>query len=563
MQLASFRAEGDVLAADVPDLLPSDSDLIYGGSLLPVNVTGDQKDDLVYAYAAADGTLVLRACLSNGLGLVPRAPCGTALAFTGAITPVSVRGSGIIDLLIAHPDANALLALAMVPCAGGSFQEPVPVSLGTAPPPFTGALFAADVAGWGNSDLLYVTGDATLSVARMAAPAAIADAIVTIRNGEGRVDTLAYSPMTLPATYRRTSLPNELDPSGFVNATVRGATWVLGSGATPGMASAVHVVDFARFVVSEHVMDDGRGNLGHHTYTYEDARIDLDGRGWLGFAAVERADVEVGTTIRHEYLQAFPYTSLARIRSERRTTDGALMSRTTTAYDGNELAGVWRVTSRLTVTEGFTYGTLDVTESVARTFDALGNVTTEIHEHSTFPSQYVFYGYLLDLDRPLSLPTSTKKTSDADGLSILSWSEDDFDPATCLRRASRIWDDVARVWLESTFSYDAYGNVTEARDATGAVTQTQYDDYHTFAVSTILPANEQGLELIVESTYDPAFGTELTHTDANGVVLSATYDGLGRRIDEVGPDPTGTRRCSLGMSTGKTRLDTSKRYARR
>ena len=58
---------------------------------------------------------------------------------------------------------------------------------------------AADVAGWGNSDLLYVTGDATLSVSRMAAPAAIADAIVTIRNGEGRVDTLAYSPMTLPA----------------------------------------------------------------------------------------------------------------------------------------------------------------------------------------------------------------------------------------------------------------------------------------------------------------------------------------------------------------------------
>ena len=187
------------------------------------------------------------------------------------------------------------------------------------------------------------------------------------------------------------------------------------------------------------------------------------------------------------------------------------MSRTTTAYDGNEIAGVWRVTSRLTLTEGFTYGTLDVTESVARTFDALGNVTTEIHEHSTFPSQYVFYGYLLDLDRPLSLLTSTKKTSDADGLSVLSWSEYDFDPATCLRRASRIWDDVARVWLESTFGYDAYGNVTEMRDATGAITQTQYDDeYHTFAVSTILPANEQGLELIVESTYDPAFGGQ-TH----------------------------------------------------
>ena len=78
------------------------------------------------------------------------------------------------------------------------------------------------------------------------------------------------------------------------------------------------------------------------------------------------------------------------------------------------------------------------------------------------------------------------------------------------------------------------------RDATGAVTQTQYDDeYHTFAVSTISPANEQGLELIVEATYDPAFGGQLTHTDANGVVLVATYDGLGRRIDEIGPDPTG------------------------
>ena len=541
LQLASFRAEGGVLAADVADLLPSDTGLVYGGSLVPVNLTGDQKDDLVYAYAASDGTLVLRACLSNGIGLVPGAPCTTALAFTGAITPVSVRGSGIIDLLVAHPDANALLALELVRYAGGSLQEPVPVSLGASPPPFTGALFAADVAGWGNSDLLYVTGVATQSVARMAAPAAIADAIVTMRNGEGRIDTLAYSPMTLPATYRRTGVQNALDPSGFVNATVRGATWALGSSATPGMASAVHVVEFARFVVCGHVVDDGRGNLGHYTYTYEDARIDLDGRGWLGFAAVERADAEIGTTTRHEYLQAFPYTSLARVRSQRRTTDGALMSRTTTDYDSNESAGVWRVTSSRTLTEGFTYGTLDVTESVARTFDALGNVTTEIHEHSTFPSQYVFNGYLLDLDRPLSLLTSTKKTSDSDGLSVLSWSEYDFDPATCLRRASRIWDDVARVWLESTFGYDAYGNVTEMRDATGAVTQTQYDDeYHTFAVSTISPANEQGLELIVESTYDPALGGQLTHTDANGVVLAATYDGLGRRVDEIGPDPTGT-----------------------
>ncbi|MGY4646857.1 RHS repeat-associated protein [Mycobacterium sp. URHB0021] len=555
LQLASFRADGGMLAVDVADLLPSDTDLIYGGSLLPVNLTGDQKDDLVYAYTANDGTLVLRACLSNGIGLLPQAPCITALEFTGAITPVSVRGSGIIDLLFAYPDANAMLALTHARYVGGSFQEPSPVSLGASPPPFTGALFAADVAGWGNSDLLYVTGDVSQSVARMAAPAAITDAIVTIRNGEGRIDTLAYSPMTLPATYRRTGVQDTLDPSGFVNATVRGATWALGSSATPGMATAVHVVDFARFVVCEHAVDDGRGNLGHYTYTYEDAQIDLDGRGWLGFAAVERADAEIGTTIRHEYVQAFPYTSLARIRSERRTSDGALMSRMTTDYDANEPDGIWRVTSRRTLTEGFTYGTLDVTESVARTFDALGNVATEIHEHSTFPSQYVFYGYLLDLDRPLSLLTSTKRTSDSDGLSVLSWSEADFDPATCLRRASRIWDDVARVWLESTFGYDAYGNETETRDATGAVTQTQYDDdYHTFVVSTTLPANEQGLELTVESTYDPASGGELTHTDANGVVLVATYDGLGRRIDEIGPDPAGTPYLLARHVYGQDRL---------
>lgn len=541
LQLASFRFEGGTLAADAADLLPSDTDLVFGGSLVPVNLTGDQKDDLVYAYTEGDGTLVLRACLSNGIGLVPQPPCTTTLAFTGAITPVSVRGSGIIDLLIAYPDADALLALALVRYAGGSFEEPAPVSLGASPPPFTGALFAADVAGWGNTDLLYVTGDATQSVTRMAAPAAIADAIVTIRNGKGRVDSLAYSPMTLPATYRRTGSQTALDPTGFVNATVRGATWALGSSATPGMASAVHVVDFARYVVREHVIDDGRGNLGHYTYTYEDARIDLDGRGWLGFAAVERADAEIGTTVRHEYLQAFPYTSLARVRSGRRTADGALMSRTTTDYDCNEIAGVWQVTSRRTLTEALTYGTLDATQSVTRTFDALGNVTTEIREHSTFPSQYVFYGYLLDLDRPLSLLTSTKKTGDADGMSVLSWHEDDYDPATCLRRASRIWDDVAQVWLESTFAYDVYGNVTETRDATGAVTQTRYDDeYHTFAVSTTLPANEQGLELILESTYDPAFGAELTHTDANGVVVASAYDGLGRLIDEIGPDPAGT-----------------------
>ena len=355
-----------MLAIDVADLLPSDTGLVYGGSLVPVNLTGDQKDDLVYAYTASDGTLVLRACLSNGIGLVPGAPCTTELAFTGAITPVSVRGSGTIDLLVAHPDANALLALELVRYAGGSLREPAPVSLGATPPPFTGALFAADVAGWGNSDLLYVTGVAMQSVARMAAPAAVADAIVTMRNGEGRIDTLAYSPMTLPATYRRTGVQNALDPSGFVNATVRGATWALGSGATPGMASAVHVVEFARFVVCEHVVDDGRGNLGHYTYTYEDARIDLDGRGWLGFAAVERADARNRHHDPARVPSGVPVHVARAGPQQRRTTDGALMSRTTTDYDGNESAGVWRVTSRRTLTEGFTYGTLDVS-GVCRT----------------------------------------------------------------------------------------------------------------------------------------------------------------------------------------------------
>ncbi len=539
LQLASFALAGTSIVADSDDLLPSGARLTYGGTLVPVNLTGDQKDDLIYASPAADGTLVLHPCLSSGLGLLPQAALSTTLAYTGALTPVVVRGSSLVNIVLAYPDAASNLAFSTVPFANGTFGEPSAVSAGPSPPPYSGTLFAADVAGWGTSDLLYATGDSTQVVYRMAAPAAIPDVIVGIENGEGRHDAWTYLPLTLPSVYTRTGTPG-LDPSGFVNATVRGATWQFGIGSTTGMSSAVHVVDFARFVIAAHTIDDGRGNLSHHSYRYEDARVDLDGHGWLGFAAIDHRDAEAATTQRHEYRQDFPYASMPQLRTIARTVDGALIERHTATYESTVASGVWQVTTPQTRTERFTYGVLDWASTTSKTFDALGNVTTEVWEAGGAPPLYTFSDYVIDLDRPLCLPTSVKTSADANGERVLSWSQHVYDLDTTLARASRVWNDANQTWLETTYAYDEFGNRTKIDDPAGGVTVVGFDDaYHTFVVQRTVPANESGTALTVAYQVEPAFGKEIARTDPNGVTFGSTYDGLGRPLTQTGPHPGG------------------------
>ncbi|MEV0975430.1 ricin-type beta-trefoil lectin domain protein [Streptomyces sp. NPDC049915] len=88
-------------------------------------------------------------------------------------------------------------------------------------------------------------------------------------------------------------------------------------------------------------------------------------------------------------------------------------------------------------------------------------------------------------------------------------------------------------WLTSAaMKYDGVGRVTDALDATGQNTHTDYappwsGSGNNTAPTTVTTTNSKGWK--VTSTHSPLRGLETLHTDANGRKTEITYDALGRR----------------------------------
>ncbi|ANF32554.1 hypothetical protein A0130_13530 [Leifsonia xyli] len=86
-----------------------------------------------------------------------------------------------------------------------------------------------------------------------------------------------------------------------------------------------------------------------------------------------------------------------------------------------------------------------------------------------------------------------------------------------------------KVWTtSSTTSYDALGRPTATTDALKRTTKTSYTPAGPGAPTTATQTTNP-MGWTTTTTVDPAWGAELTVTDENGKVTSASYDALGRR----------------------------------
>ena len=87
-------------------------------------------------------------------------------------------------------------------------------------------------------------------------------------------------------------------------------------------------------------------------------------------------------------------------------------------------------------------------------------------------------------------------------------------------------------YIETTWTYDSYGNVLSETDPRNHTTLYDYDAYNLYVAST---TNAVGHNTQYE--YDYASGQIGTTTDPNGNVYVTTYDGFGRPLTEYAPDP--------------------------
>lgn len=154
-----------------------------------------------------------------------------------------------------------------------------------------------DFNGDGKSDLTGYTGSNGVWHVTLAAGVA-PDNLLQITNGHGAQVNVRYAPLTNPAVYSKAN--DALYPQRDFVAPM--------------------------YVVEEYSSSNGIGGLHRMTYRYEGLKINLRGRGFLGFAAVKATDTETGIATHTYYHQSHPYKSLVR-KVEQFQPDGKLIQR--------------------------------------------------------------------------------------------------------------------------------------------------------------------------------------------------------------------------------------------
>ncbi|MBC5781395.1 hypothetical protein H8N03_00480 [Ramlibacter sp. USB13] len=529
--------------------------LTGGGSFVPFDVNGDGLGDLVYATQDAfDQSLLLYTLASNGKSFELQnggQPQKFPLAYGGTLLPMDVDGDGVCELVVVSGDAS--VRLDVLAFDGGAYQLQSGVYQALAGLTGGGGLLPLDLAGKGKTGLVYAAGSTTLRLTCAPPAGPYPDLVVAITNGLQGVVSMDYKPLTDRTVYRRSeATPSRVDAVGVLTGHVPDSTCVLDpagglQAASAGTARATRSVDFPKYVVASHTLDEGAGTRYDFQRFYTGALLDLRGRGWLGYAAIHELDVDAGAATYTEYGQDFPLTGMA-LRKNILTADGVQLVSTVNTYDSRAPAPwpgvpVAAVQLAQAATSYFSPGqpTPDRSESQSLRYDDYGNRTVLAETGSGLPAPlYTLDDYSNDAGTwLLGLHTQSRRCADAGGATVLSAERCTYDP-NGQRLSKSEWHDVGDTWLATTYAYDAHGNPIAETDPSGATTSFAFDpDYQTFVVQTLQPANDGGLRLASKNTFDARFGVRTSATDANGVKSAMVFDGLGRQTELQGPDPAG------------------------
>lgn len=547
LDFAWLRSNGTTLEQQTGSRLTASPALPFGGTLLPIDANGDGLVDLVYARRNSQGHLSLHTLCSTGKGFEAQPEYDTNYQLGSTLPlmlPMDVTGDGRPDLVIASSE-NQNVHLSYFLSQGGGFK-----AVGSSQPlsssSWGGQYLPLDLSGTGKNDLLYVTrAGSQLNLTKTAASPTMPDLLSKITTGLGGEYNLRYKPLTDASVYTQGGQEqSQLEPLTGYNS-VSGSvfpmvTTGLGSG-TVGSVPTVRNVTFPKYVVAEVVKADNQGNNYTSSYTYEGAKIDLQGRGWLGFASMRVADHDLQAGVQTLYQQEFPLIGVASEQRTFRLSDNALMERSLQSHQTPTSApGVYRVELQEARTEAYTYGVLDHTKRKTISYDAYGNpvVTMDADEGNSSPL-YTFNSYRNDPAKwLLGFCTETKLAGDAAGTQVLNWQKSEYDDKTYDLSKELVWNDQTRTWLTHQYTYDAYGNQTSMTDPSGALTTYTYDDqFHTFMTELLSPQNESGQRLATTYTYSPEFNICISKTDPNQTTYEQTLDGLGRIVQLTGPHP--------------------------
>ncbi len=321
-------------------------------------------------------------------------------------------------------------------------------------------------------------------------------------------------------------------------------------------------------VVSEKETTDGLSGTTLTTYTYEGAKVNLQGRGQLGFAKTTSTNTQTGLVTEVNYFQDHPHTGM--VDHETQTLNGNLLSYTKNTEAefplGNNRSLPYVGTKRV---ENYDLDEANTHLSTAETVNVINNPNGDITDVTTTTDEtgsgevYVTYthsdyGHQASSElhlQSLVTKSSVFKTGPA-GTSNKVFQKFNYDTDTgkllsekgCVAEldATMLFEDAKSVTTDctagtgihtgiaKTYTYDGFGHINStsitAPDIETRTVTTQYDSLGQFPVTV---TNEMGHQS--HSTYDARFGVALSKTDANGLTTTYAYNEFGELTDTYAP----------------------------
>lgn len=524
---SGFAAEKATGAVPIGDAI--------GKGLAWVDVNGDGLADFCRVVSATDnvddtpGSLLCT--LSTGVGFgdtvaVTNLQVGyarSAAIDTSRMWP-DVNGDGKADFcrvrgwVTGTPSANAYLECTLSTGSGfgATFQAPV------------GAWdrhgSVVDATGDGNADLCYRTDTGSASTPHcISGSSKYPDKLAGVVNGLGASASVEYRPISDPSIYTK------------------------GSGATfPVLDIQDNTPAVQRVLTS-----DGVGGMHEEHYAYEGSRVDLSGRGFLGYAAATVTS-PAGLRTRSTRYQAFPLTGLqqgVKFIGE----SGTVLSETAYTYDTNLQGPVAKVQSATTIekTNDLNGAFKNWVETTASAYDpTCGNaqqVTTVYKTSSGAPdgfSNTMSVGYQNDIGNwILCQPVTVSVSATAPNAPGSTRTTANSYYANGLLRQRIVEPNngggaQANLRLATDFTYDDYGNL-KTRSVSGAQIATRTEVTLAYDLRGRLPLTvDNALGHRETRTFDWQLGTMLTLESPNLLQTTLTYDPFGRLLTATRADGT-------------------------
>ncbi len=327
------------------------------------------------------------------------------------------------------------------------------------------------------------------------------------------------------------------------------------------------------------------GRLSHRTtYRYGGAKVDIAGRGFLGFRWMEARDRTTGVRTSTEYRQNFPYIGQVSA-SSRFLADGTALSAEENSWARMSLNGGKTTFPYISTSVAESYELNDgsgnepvTTVTTTSTYDAYGNPTAMTVTTAGAGGSFVkrtTNSYTNDTANwHLGRLTCARVISEAPGQAARTRvSGFAYDAATGLLKKEAVEPgagDVAGcvsaaagsgITLITAHAYDAYGNRNRATvsgpgiaaRATATAWGERAADGTVTANGRFAVAATNALGHAEQRWHDPAYGGATGLRGPNGLETAWEYDGFGRPLREARADGTETVTAFLSCSeTGVT-----------